>query len=108
MTYSVEVTRPAERDLLGIYSYISDTLKEPETAARLYRALKQEILSLRSLPERYAVLDEPPYNKEGVRKMLVENYLVFYVIKDKTVYILRILYNRREWQAILSGDLPRF
>lgn len=107
MAYRVEITKPAERDLIGIFSYIADTLKEPGTAKRLYPAIKREVLSLCELPERYAILDEPPYNEAGVRRMPVENYLVFYLIRGETVHVLRILYKRREWQALLSPELRR-
>ena len=61
-------------------------------------------MSLSELPERYAVIDEQPYNEIGVRKMLVENYIVFYVAdrQQNTVTVLRILYNRREWHNLLG------
>ncbi|MDD2443652.1 MAG: type II toxin-antitoxin system RelE/ParE family toxin [Desulfotomaculaceae bacterium] len=39
----------------------------------------------------------------GIRKALVENYIVFYVIstEDKVVTIMRILYSRRNWEHLL-------
>jgi len=39
----------------------------------------------------------------GVRKLFVENYIVFYIVDEdkREVHILRILYNRREWQTLL-------
>ena len=107
MAYRVNVTKPAERDLIGIFSYIADTLRELETAKRLYLDIKREVLSLCEMPERYAILDEPPYNEAGVRRMPVENYLVFYTVREETVHILRIVYKRREWQALLSPELRR-
>ena len=107
MAYRVHVTKPAERDLSGIFRYIADTLKEPETAKRLYLDIKGEVLSLCEMPERYAILDEPPYNEAGVRRMPVENYLVFYAIRGDSVHILRNVYKRREWQALLSPELRR-
>lgn len=108
MTYSVQLTQPAEKDLLGIYAYISQILKEPRTAARIYRSIRKEILPLSTMPERCPVICEPPYAEIGVRKLLVENYIVFYLVSqlDRTVTILRILYNRREWHSILEKALP--
>jgi len=54
------------------------------------------------MPSRHSVVQEQPYAAMGVRKLLVENYIAFYIDEEKyEVHILRILYNRREWQNIL-------
>ncbi len=101
--YKILIEETAEKDLLGILSYISDTLHEPDIAKKLYISIKTEILSLKQLPFRYAVVSEEPYGSIGVRKIPVKNYTVFYIIndEDKTIHIFRILYNRREWQYLL-------
>ncbi len=102
--YAVVISKPAERDLLGIYTYIADTLKEPQTARRMYVSIKQELLGLSTMPERHKMIDEPPYSESGIRKLFVENYIAFYIAdkEQQIVSVLRILYNRREWQSILS------
>ncbi|NLC43450.1 MAG: type II toxin-antitoxin system RelE/ParE family toxin [Clostridiales bacterium] len=107
--YAVVISEPAERDLLGIYTYIADTLKEPQTARRVYVSIKQELLGLSKMPERHKVIDGSPYSELGIRKLFVENYVAFYTTdkKQETVSVLRILYNRREWQSILfKGSDP--
>ena len=106
MTYRVEITKPAQDDMLQLYSYIADTLKEPRSARRVYTSIRDEIMTLSDMPERYAVIDEPPYNEIGVRRMLVENYIVFYVAdkNKRLVTVLRVVYNRREWRNILGLD----
>ena len=103
MKYKIIVEETAEKDLLGILSYISETLHDPNVANKLYNSIKTEILSLKELPFRYAVVSEEPYGSMGVRKIPIKNYTVFYIIDDgsKTVHIFRILYNRREWQYLL-------
>ena len=65
--YRVEITQPAELDLIGIYTYIADTLKEPRTARRLYMSIKQEIMTLSDMPERCKVISEQPYAEIGIR-----------------------------------------
>lgn len=101
--YRIIIEETAEKDLLDILSYISDTLHEPNIAKKLYSSIKTEILSLKELPFRYAVVTEEPYGSMGVRKIPIKNYTVFYIIDDrsKTIHIFRILYNRREWQYLL-------
>lgn len=102
--YKIEIAQPAAQDLQDILDYISNTLKEPGTARRIYASIKAEILTLASMPERNRVVDDEPYAAMGVRRLFAENYVVFYVV-DKgrsSVHVLRVLYNRREWQSILG------
>lgn len=101
--YKIVIEETAEKDLVGILSYISDTLHEPNTALKIYSSIKNEILTLEKLPFRYALVNGEPYRSMGVRRISVENYTAFYVVDEdrKTVHIFRILYNRREWQYLL-------
>lgn len=101
--YKVIIELPAQRDLQGILRYITDTLKEPVIARRIYISIKKQILTLIQLPLRHNVVQEQPYAAMGVRKLLVENYIAFYMIDEEKceVHILRILYKRREWQNLL-------
>ena len=68
-----------------------------------FHRLKKDILSLETMPLRFALIDEEPYKSMGVRCIPIENYTAFYIADEtaKTIHILRVLYNRRDWQAIL-------
>jgi len=101
--YKVIIELPAQKDLQGLLRYITDSLKEPVIAKRIYTSIKEQILTLNQMPLRHSVVQEQPYAAMGVRKLLVENYIAFYILDEEKceVHILRILYNRREWQSIL-------
>lgn len=101
--YKIVIEQTAENDLVGILSYISDTLHEPSIAMKIYGLIKKEILTLNRMPFRFEVVNEEPYRSIGVRRIPVENYTAFYIVdeNEKTVHIFRILYNRREWQYLL-------
>ena len=101
--YKIVIEQTAENDLLGILSYISDTLHEPSIAMKIYGLIKKEILTLNRMPFRFEVVNEEPYRSMGVRRIPVENYTVFYIVdeNEKTVHIFRIIYNRREWRYLL-------
>lgn len=103
MKYNIVFEDLAENDLTDIFEYICTKLHEPEIAKRIYRSLKKDILSLETMPFRFALIDEEPYKEMGVRCILIENYTAFYIADEtsKTVHILRVLYNRRDWKAIL-------
>lgn len=101
--YKIVIEQTAENDLLGILSYISDTLHEPSIAMKIYGLIKKEILNLNRIPFRFEVVNEEPYRSMGVRRIPVENYTAFYIVdeNEKTVHIFRIIYNRREWRYLL-------
>jgi plasmid stabilization system protein ParE len=101
--YKIVIEKTAENDLVGILTYIGNTLHEPSIALKIYSSIKKEILTLNKMPSRYAVVVEEPYRSMAVRRIAVENYTVFYIVdeNEKTVHIFRILYNRREWQYLL-------
>lgn len=101
--YKIVIEQTAENDLVGILSYISDTLHEPSIAMKIYGLIKKEILTLNKMPFRFEVVNEEPYRSMGVRRIPVENYTAFYIVdeNEKKVHIFRILYNRREWLYLL-------
>lgn len=55
-------------------------------------------MSLSEMPTRHALVVDERLAVLGIRKLPVENYIVFYVIseKDMAVTVLRILYSRPE------------
>lgn len=104
LEYKIEIENVAERDMYNILSYITEILKEPASALRIYKSLKEQIGKLSTMPARNRVVDDQPYSSIGVRRLFVENYVVFYIIDEteQTVHVIRVLYNRREWQSILG------
>ena len=101
--YKVIIDSNAEKDLISILSYISNSLKEPQIAKRIFQFIRKQVLSLNQLPYRFEVINEEPYTSMGIRKIPVENYTAFYYIdeENKTVHVFRILYNRHEWQNLI-------
>ncbi len=86
-----------------LLDYIALVLHEPRSARRIYNTLKAEILSLAEPPFRYPLLRDEAYRSLGIRRILIENYAAFYTVdkQQQTVHVIRILYNRREWQSLL-------
>jgi len=101
--YDVVFETTATIDLYGILDYITDVLKAPASAQRVYWSIKDHVLSLDGMPYRFPLVREEPFASYGVRFMPVENYYAFYVIAEETkeVRVLRILYSKREWQNLL-------
>ncbi len=96
--YRVELTRTAQTDILGIVRYIQTELREPRIAGRLYGLLKEQISCLARLPERNPVVDQPKIRELGLRRLLVKNYSVFYLVDNERllVRVARVMYSGRD------------
>lgn len=97
--YNVRIYPAAEQDLLDIIDYLN-TLS-PQTAMRYYDLLTEQIASLSTMPERCPHPRDLALTAKGYRYLIVKDYLVFYRIIGNTVQIHRILYGRRNYQALL-------
>lgn len=108
MEYQVKLTDYAVEQLQEIVSYISNVLQSPETARRWLERVKLEISSLRTMPNRYPLTPEEPWCSEGIHKMPVENFLVYYCINEsqRIVWVTIVVYGRRDQLQALR-NMPK-
>ena len=97
--YKVKIYPAAEQDLIEIIDYLN-TLS-PDSALRIYDAITEEIAGLSRMPERCPRPRDLALSAKGYRCLIVEKYLVFYVVAGDTVQIRRILYGRRDYRQLL-------
>ena len=79
MNYRIHITKTAERDVNRAVDHIEFSLKNPQAAERLMDATEHEIMSLATMPERYALVDDPLLAAWGIRFVQINNYLAFYM-----------------------------
>lgn len=98
MKYRIEIGAQAQSDITDIMRYIGQVLLEPRTAGNLYRLLKEEILSLKQMPERYPYEDDDRLRALEIRKLLVKNYKVLYFVdtERQLVQVARVVYAGRD------------
>lgn len=99
--YNIEYSKESKEDLIGIKQYIKYNLQEPETAQKLISKIRNEINNLKHNPQIYGVIDDDLVKKLEIRKLIVDNYMVFYKIKNDNIEIVRIMYGRRNWINLL-------
>ena len=99
--YNIEYSMEAKQDLIDIKRYIKYNLQEPNTAQKLITNIKNEIDSLKDNPEMYSVIDDDIIKRFKIRKLVVDNYIVFYRINDENIQIVRVMYGRRNWIELL-------
>ncbi len=95
--YSVKLLRRAVQDLDDIYTYIAQTLLEPETAFKLVGRLEDAIFSLETLPHRCPERRVGVYADRGYRQLLMENYTIVFRIdeENRQVVVVTVRYAPR-------------
>ena len=66
------------QEVRDIYAYIANTLLMPETAKKQVARILEGVEKLSTLPKRFALIDREPWKSRGLRKMVVDNYIIFY------------------------------
>ncbi len=97
--FKIKIYKSAERDLEDIVDYIN-TLS-PVAAIKQYDNLIDKIGTLVEMPERCSLLKDTNLRLKGYRGLVVDNYLIFFVIRNDTVQVRRILYNKRNYEWLL-------
>lgn len=102
--YAYQLTKKAEADLDDIVSYMAVSLANPQAASDFVDALIQAIDQVCMFPQSGVVVVNDYLPDVELRKILINNYLMYYLsdADTKTLYILRLLYGRRDIEAILK------
>ena len=99
----VEITQTALDDMEEIYDYIADVLLTPENAMGQYNRIADAILTLESNPERCPVFEAEPEQSWRMRRMVIDNYLVCYIVDPDKVAVTDVLYGASNVHARLKA-----
>ena len=102
--YEVMISDKANEDMEEIYRYISEKLYEPALAAKQYDRIAEAIITLEEMPKRIRIMDSEQERLKRLRRLNVDNYSVFFVIKDDCVHIARVLYGASDIGKRLSNE----
>ncbi len=86
-------------DLISIFDWIADD--SPANADKFLRKLDQQIRNLENHPSFGRIPRDERLKITGYRILIIESYLVFYIVRDKTVEIHRIIHGSRHLDNIL-------
>lgn len=86
MIFKVVYSAEARKDLRDIYQYIAYELLEQDTAAGQVNRIMKAARSLEQMPMRHTRYEEEPWHSQGVRFLPVNNYLIFYLPDETSVY----------------------
>jgi toxin ParE1/3/4 len=97
--YSIRLLRAAEDDFAEIITFVA--ADRPSVAEALATKIEKNIRLLADNPHLGKVPKEEELAQVGYRYLVVENYLVFYVVETGTVLVHRILHGARDYLGLL-------
>ena len=102
--YTVKITTQAEEQLREIRDYIAIELKVPDIAMKWIRMMAEKIEQLRNNPARIKLTEEEPWRSEGVRRMPVKNYYIYFWVDEanKIAQVIGVVYQKREQRRQLE------
>jgi len=97
--YQIRLLRIAEEDFTEIVSYIENDNKS--AANELVSVFENNFELLSNNPLLGRIPRDEEIKKMGYRYLIVQNYLIFYSIEDKSILIHRIIHGARNYKDIL-------
>ena len=99
--YSYRFSELANDDLLGIFDYISYELYSPQAASNLIDRIEEQIERLCDFPLSCALVQDTVLRAKGYRRLVVNNFNIFYLVEDHLIIIERVLYGKRSYENLL-------
>lgn len=101
--YKIEITELAQNDLDSIVEYIAVQLANPTAAGDFLNEVEKCYSYLHTNPLIYAKSNNARLEKEGYRKALVKNFILFFKVfeDEKIVIVYRIIYGGRDYLKLL-------
>lgn len=101
--YRLVITELAHNDLEAITDYLSTELDNPIAACAFLDEIEKCYSCLHSNPFIYAKCTDVRLEKEGYRKALIKNHILFFKVSEneKKVIVYRIIYGARDYLKLL-------
>ena len=94
----------AQEDLSEIKAYIAEDLENPQAALSTVTKITKTIRMLQDHALIGTPLSAVADGNSDYRYLVSGNYMVFYRVAGKDVFIDRVLYGRRDYLRILFAD----
>jgi plasmid stabilization system protein ParE len=99
MTYPIEISHRAARDIEEAFDYIRS--RAPLNALRWRAGLERRLRVLETSPQAFGFAPENDDAKGDVRQMLYGRYRILYTIRAETVFVLTVRHGAR---LFLTGE----
>jgi len=97
--YQIRLLTIAEEDFTEIISFIS--AENPIEADAIANKIEKNLELLSENPNLGRIPREEEIRNLAYRYLIVQNYLIFYTIEGRTIYVHRILHGARNYKSLL-------
>ncbi len=97
--FQVRFLKIAEEDFTEIIKFIADD--NPAAAESIAIKIEKNLELLSDNPNLGRVPRDEEIKNLGYRYLIVQNYIVFYSVEEKTILIHRILHGARNYKSLL-------
>lgn len=97
--YQIRLLSIAEEDFIEIISFIA--ADNPIAADAIANKIEKNLTLLSENPNLGRIPREEEVRSLGYRYLIVQNYLIFYTVEEKTIFIHRILHGARNYKTLL-------
>jgi addiction module RelE/StbE family toxin len=97
--YEIHYLPAAEEDITDILEYIRKD--NPSADFKLINEIDDTISKLEDFPDMGVIPKDVRLKSLNYRMLVINNYLVFYIVKDYIIDIRRILHGKRKYAFLL-------
>ena len=102
MVFNFYFTETARKDLDSTLDYITNELCSPIAAQNFGQKVFESIKNVCTYPDSGMILKNSFIKDTSIRKVLIDNYTLYYKKSDQTIYILRIVYSKRDLNEVVK------
>jgi len=101
--YELKFSNYVYEDVNSSVNYIKYVLQNPIAARKLKDEIKKAYKKIKKNPFIYPAVPAEYLALKGYRFININNYMLFYKVKEKQINIERFLYGPRDWINILGA-----
>lgn len=99
--YQLKIFPLARRDMEQIFDYIAVELCNPSAAIRLINDFEKAFEKVCDFPESCPFINNEYVKDKSLRKLVLNNYIAFYRVKNNEIQVVRVLYGMRNYESLL-------
>lgn len=99
--YQLKIFPMARLDMEQVFDYIAVELCNPTAAIGQINDFEKAFENVCTFPESCPYINNEYVKDKSLRKLIVNNYIAFYRIKDNEIQVVRVLYGMRNYEPFL-------
>ena len=99
--YQLKIFPMARLVMVQIFDYIAVELCNPTAAIGQINDFEKAFENVCTFPESCPYINNEYVKDKSLRKLIVNNYIAFYRIKDNEIQVVRVLYGMRNYEPFL-------